>query len=89
MIASDWVAVASVVVGDQGALVGRADLPVPPDPGGQGEQPLRHPHGTPAGSRPTDTSCRCCPVSPNLAREHVADLRRARFAETAASWLSH
>jgi hypothetical protein len=30
-----------------------------------------------------------CPVSPNLAREHVADLRRARFAEIASSWLSH
>src|SRR5215216_3940570 len=42
MIASDWV-VGSVVVGDQGALVGCADLPVPPDPGGQGKQPLRDP----------------------------------------------
>jgi hypothetical protein len=30
----------------------------------------------------------CCPVSPNPAREHAADLRRARFAETASSWLS-
>src|SRR5512132_3108089 len=42
MIASDWV-VGSVVVGDQGALVGCTDLPVPPDPTGQGEQPLRDP----------------------------------------------
>ena len=30
-----------------------------------------------------------CPVSLDLARRHVADLRRARFAETASSWLSH
>jgi hypothetical protein len=32
---------------------------------------------------------RSCPVSPNLARQHAADLRRTRFAETASSWLSH
>src|SRR4029453_3950250 len=43
MIASDWVVVASVVVGDQGALVGRADLPVPPDRRGQSEQAFRDP----------------------------------------------
>jgi hypothetical protein len=30
-----------------------------------------------------------CLVSPNLARQHAADLRRTRFAETASSWLSH
>jgi len=30
-----------------------------------------------------------CPVSPDLARRHLADLRRSRFAETASSWLSH
>jgi hypothetical protein len=30
-----------------------------------------------------------CPVSANLARRHAADLRWARFAETAPSWLSH
>jgi hypothetical protein len=30
-----------------------------------------------------------CPVSPNLARLHVADLRRARLAETASSCPSH
>jgi hypothetical protein len=30
-----------------------------------------------------------CPVSPNLARQHAADLRRTRFAETSCSWLSH
>jgi hypothetical protein len=30
-----------------------------------------------------------CPVSPNLARQHAADLRRTRFAETASSWSSH
>jgi hypothetical protein len=30
-----------------------------------------------------------CPVSLNLARQRAADLRRARFAETASSWLSH
>src|SRR6266498_1875104 len=46
MIASDWV-VGSVVVGDQGALVGHADLPVPPDPSSQGEQPLRDPDPDP------------------------------------------
>jgi hypothetical protein len=32
-----------MVVGDQGALVGRTDLPVPPDPGGQRQQPLGDP----------------------------------------------
>src|SRR5262245_3499961 len=31
------------VVGDQGALVWLAEFPVPPDPGGQGEQPLGDP----------------------------------------------
>src|SRR6266540_1278556 len=46
MIASNWV-VGSVVVGDQGALVGRAGLPVPPDPSSQGEQPLRDPDPDP------------------------------------------
>ena len=30
-----------------------------------------------------------CPVSSKLARQHVADLRRARLAETTSSWLSH
>jgi len=30
-----------------------------------------------------------CPVSPNLARQGAADLRRTRFAETASSRLSH
>jgi hypothetical protein len=30
-----------------------------------------------------------CPVSSNLARRHAADLRWARFAETASSWFSH
>ena len=30
-----------------------------------------------------------CPVSLDLARRHAADLRWARFAETAFSWLSH
>jgi hypothetical protein len=30
-----------------------------------------------------------CPVSLNLARQHDADLRRVRFAETASGWLSH
>src|SRR5215211_8570846 len=43
MIASDWVVGISVVVGEQGPLVGGADLPVPPDRGGQGEQPLGDP----------------------------------------------
>jgi hypothetical protein len=41
-----------VVVGDQGTLVGRADLPVPPDRGGQGEQPLPDPDPDP-GQRPS------------------------------------
>src|SRR5512132_889337 len=40
MIASDWVVGISVVVGEQGPLVGGAGLPVPPDRGGQGQQPL-------------------------------------------------
>jgi hypothetical protein len=31
----------------------------------------------------------CCPVSPDSARQHVADLRRTRFAETASSYPSH
>src|ERR671934_398524 len=43
MSASDWVDGRSMVVGDQGALVGCADLPVPPDAAGQGEQPLADP----------------------------------------------
>src|ERR671915_2046998 len=43
MIASDWVGEVFVVVGDQGALVGLADLPVEPDPAGQGEQTLSDP----------------------------------------------
>jgi hypothetical protein len=28
----------------------------------------------------------CCPVSPDSARQHVADLRRTRSAETASSY---
>jgi hypothetical protein len=32
---------------------------------------------------------RWCPVSLDLARQHVADLRRVRLVETASSWLSH
>jgi hypothetical protein len=43
MIASEWMGGVLVVVGDQGALVGGADLPVPPDRGGQGQQPLSDP----------------------------------------------
>src|SRR5215211_6359157 len=38
----DWLVV-SVVVGDQGALDRGAKLPVEPDPGGQGGQPLGDP----------------------------------------------
>jgi hypothetical protein len=45
MIASDWVG--SVVVGGQGALVRRAELPVPPDRRGQGEQALGDPDTDP------------------------------------------
>jgi hypothetical protein len=41
MTASDRVAVAAVVVGDQVPLVSCAGLPVPPDACGQGQQPLR------------------------------------------------
>jgi hypothetical protein len=55
MIASDWVVMGSVVVGDQGALVGRADLPIPPDRRGQGEQPLGDPDPDPGQVRPP-----CC-----------------------------
>src|SRR5919109_5587922 len=46
MIASDWV-VGLVVIGDQGALVGDAGCPVPPDPGGQRQQPLGDPDPDP------------------------------------------
>jgi hypothetical protein len=46
MIASDWVG-GLVVVGDQRSLVGLADLPVPPDAGGQGQQPLGDPDPDP------------------------------------------
>src|ERR687897_3857805 len=35
----DWL-VGSVVVGDQGTLDRGVELPVEPDPGGQGQQPL-------------------------------------------------
>lgn len=48
MIDSDWVGEDSVVVGDQGTLVGLAELPVEPHAGGQGEQALCHPHEHPA-----------------------------------------
>ena len=30
-----------------------------------------------------------CPVSLDLVRPHLADLRRARLAETPSNWLSH
>jgi hypothetical protein len=53
MINSDWMDMGSVVVGDQGALVGLAEQPVEPDTGGQGEQPLRHPHRDPAAGAAT------------------------------------
>src|SRR4029450_4554503 len=47
MIASDWADGVSVVVGDEGALVGRAGLPVPPDRRGEGEQALGDPDAPP------------------------------------------
>src|SRR5262245_5994655 len=47
MIDSVWMGDGSVVEGQQGALVPDAELPVEPDPGGQGEQPLRHPNEHP------------------------------------------
>src|SRR5512132_2900181 len=47
MIACAWVGRMSVVVGDQRALVGRAELPVPPDPGGQRQQSLPDPDPDP------------------------------------------
>src|SRR5215217_5904934 len=40
MVDSDWVDGGSVVIGEQGSLVGDLELPVEPDPGGQGEQSL-------------------------------------------------
>jgi len=43
MIASESVDESSMVVGDQGSLVGCAELPVPPDRCGQGQQPLGDP----------------------------------------------
>src|SRR5919204_3426765 len=52
MIASDWVVGDLVVVGDQGALVGDTDLPVPPDGRGQGQQPLGDPDPAPGQVRP-------------------------------------
>src|SRR5919109_1903150 len=62
MIASDW-AVGSMVVGDQGALVGGADLPVPPDPRGQGEQSLGNPDPDPG------QGAAAVPFQPELAFE--------------------
>jgi hypothetical protein len=54
-----------VVIGDQGALVEGADLPVPPDRGGQREEPLRDPD--------IDTSKGASPVAfqPKLVLEGV------------------
>lgn len=43
MIDSEWMGRMSVVVGDQGALVGLAEEPVEPDTRGQREQPLGDP----------------------------------------------
>src|SRR5918996_3215997 len=43
MIDSDWIGVGSMVVVDQRTLVGGAELPVEPDGGGQGQQPLGDP----------------------------------------------
>src|SRR4029453_8453969 len=40
MVDSDWVDGESVVIGDHRALVLDLELPVEPDRGGQGEQPL-------------------------------------------------
>jgi hypothetical protein len=40
-------------------------------------------------ARSSRSMAEICPVSPDLARRHLADLRRARSAETASSWLSH
>src|SRR4029450_11854489 len=40
MIDSDWVVMDSMVVGDERALVLGVELPVEPDGGGQGQQPL-------------------------------------------------
>src|SRR5919198_5640674 len=40
MIDSDWLVGGSVVIGEQGALVGDPELPVEPDGCGQGQQPL-------------------------------------------------
>src|SRR5918999_2657712 len=49
---SVWMVVGSVVVGDQGALVLGAELPVAPDAGGHGQQPVddagMHPRGAAA-----------------------------------------
>jgi hypothetical protein len=43
----------------------------------------------PDSMRQKDRTTGPCSVSSNLARRHAADLRWARFAETASSWLSH
>src|SRR5216117_3266923 len=65
MVASDWVAGISMVVGDQRALVGCVELPVPPNRRGQGQQPLRDPY--------IDASQRSSPVAfqPQLVFEGV------------------
>ena len=85
MIASDRVDEGLVVVSDQGALVGLAELPVEPDPAGQGEQALGDPD-IDAGQRPATVAFQpelamMCPVaapnSPSAATAAVAHAHSA------------
>src|SRR6266511_5928899 len=48
MVDSVWVGAGSVVIGEQGALVGKAELPVEPDHRCEGEQSLAHADEHPA-----------------------------------------
>src|SRR5438270_6426990 len=57
----------SVVVGDQGALVGDADEPVVPDAGGEGEQALSDPHHN------TSAGAAAVRFEPELTLEGVVD----------------
>jgi hypothetical protein len=70
----------SVVVGEQGPLVGGADLPVRPDRGGQGQQPLGDPDiDTGQGASPADAV-----ATQDTVTQLVAAIRRVRRLVPAA-----
>jgi hypothetical protein len=93
VIASDWME-SSVVVGDQGALVGGADLPVPPDRRGQGQQPLGDPDPDPGqGAAAVAFQPKLVfegvegaldPLAPTLSR--IAELPRCRSSKFPTAW---